>query len=464
MSIRFLPLLLAGSLTLLAACGGAEDQVAGDPSAAQEIVAGKVSGFGSIVVDGVTYDDENATVEHETSAGVFEALPPSAVELGMQVEVDASGDRARSLTIQTTLIAAIESLRSDGFVAAGQTVVIGPDTLYLGAAGLVDLQIGDWVAVHGTRDADDSIQADRVAVRAPEAPRLVRIAGIVRDLDEARSTFRIGRLLVDYSSDTRIVPAGAQLADGRAVVVFADGLPQAGVLEVRGIRVLRAGWADGRRVRVAGLVRDLDAQALSFRLFGTTVDASAARFANLSPTDLANGRRVRVLGTIRVTADGERSLVAETVWALGGTDDLTTVAGPVRNAVGAASFTIRGVTIDASGDSVRFIGGSAEQIADGVWLRVIGDPAGDRIVATTIEFRPPFVPTPRSGALLTIDALEGVIYRIESDRFLLNGIVVQVDAGGAAASTVATLRAGHRVRVSGVWTGGLLRLTTVTRL
>lgn len=528
---------LTAAVAGLSACGGGDEANTnpGSNTSSEEVSFGSVTGFGSVVVDGTRYEDDQAQVTEEVSAGVNSNLTLDSVELGMQVEVTADGDQAQAIVIRTSLVAAIDSLQSDGFTAAGQQVQVSTATIYSGTPGLADLSVGTRVAVHGTRNADDVIVARRVAVRSPDAEPFVRIVGVVRDLDERAQTFRLGNLIVDYSNNPRVVPAGASLAEGRGVVVFGATQPSVGMLQASGIRVLRAQVIEGRRVRVAGLIRDLDSPALTFRLHVSTIDASDARFVSGTSADLANGRRARVLGFVQLDANGNRIIKANTVWVGGSEDDPTTVAGPVRNFVSAASFTIRGVPIDASGETVRFVNGSADNLADGVLLRVIGAPDGEKITATSVEFLEhdsdrqrtiagfirnanPVDATLqifgvsikvldtttifdangdettnaalqngtwavakgqyrsgqlvadqirlRNGSSLVIDQIEGVAYRINvsTGRFWLNGVAVRIDDQVAGSVTIANLRSGHRVRVSGRWVNGELIVTSIVRV
>ncbi len=381
--------LITVAATGLAACGGAGQSDSITATDTKGTALGTVSGFGSIIVDGTRYNDEQATITTENAAGVTTEASLDDVALGMQVEVSATGDNANEVVIHTTVIGPIESLSSNGFIAAGQQIQVDGDTYFVGASGVSDLSVGDMVGVHGVRDSNDVIQADRVRLRAPDADRLIRIVGVIRDLDATAQTFRLGQLTVDYSNDPRIIPQDATLANGRAVVVFSDALPTAGTLQASGLRLLRSTLIDGRRIRVAGLIRDLDPDALAFRLHWATIDASQAEFVNGRATDLANGRRARVLGTVRIGEDGVRMIEAQKVWTLGDQDDPVAISGAIRDFAGAASFTGRGVAIDASGQAVTFLNGSAENLADGVLVRIKGTPSGDKVVAETVQFYEP---------------------------------------------------------------------------
>lgn len=431
-------ILFALAMTGLAACGTGDDSAAAS-TAISEMAIGSVSGFGSIIIDGTRYNDEQTLVTQEMTAGAVQNLSLDAVELGMQVELIAAGDAAQSVVIQTTLVAPIESISVDGFVAAGQTVRVQANTLYHGASGLADLVAGSYVAVHGSRDAGDMIIADLIRLRDPDADRLLRIVGAVRDLDTRNKTFDLGALTVNYADDPRIFPAGASLAEGSLVVVFSQSAPVAGVLTANGVRVLRSDLGDGRRIRVAGLIRDLDPVALTFRLHMATIDASSAEFVNGSAAQLANGRRARILGTVKIDQNGVRTIKADKVWTLAEPGEPTSVAGFVRNYVSPASFTVRGVTIDASGDSVQFLNGSVDNLAENVWIRVRGVPDGDKVVAQSIEFYDSNPDRTRTvaGFIRGYDAASGgfqiflASVNVTSETQVFNG-----DGGAASASAI----------------------------
>ena len=144
-----LTLSLALSAALIAACGGGGDTpaVAG-ASQATAYAAGPISGFGSVIVNGVRFSDDSASVsdDDDNSRG------RSELKLGMMVEVDGQGldhaaGSARALRIRfgSEIVGPINRIDSAGnsLVVLGQTVEIKPTTVFDdsitgGLAGLVD--------------------------------------------------------------------------------------------------------------------------------------------------------------------------------------------------------------------------------------------------------------------------------------------------------------------------------------
>jgi hypothetical protein len=176
-------LLAAGTAATLAACGGGGGGGNTTSSTASTTIptttptpaaptgaltaTGTVTGFGSVIVDGVKYDDSAATVKAEDDASSPRSVALSELKLGMQVEVKADdAGKAATVTISSEVFGRITALRADGFVVAGQTVKVSTDTanptVFEGVSGLSGLALNDFVEVHGKRDADGAIVASRI--------------------------------------------------------------------------------------------------------------------------------------------------------------------------------------------------------------------------------------------------------------------------------------------------------------
>ncbi|MFZ4761036.1 MAG: DUF5666 domain-containing protein, partial [Burkholderiaceae bacterium] len=178
-------LLAAGTAVTLAACGGGGDTGSTTPSTTPSttapasasstgalIATGTITGFGSVIVDGVKYDDSAATVKVEDDASSPRSVTLSELKLGMQVEVKADDSgKAGTVTISSEVYGRITALRADGFVVAGQTVKVSTDTatptVFEGVSGLSGLALNDFVEVHGKRDADGAIVASRIERKDP---------------------------------------------------------------------------------------------------------------------------------------------------------------------------------------------------------------------------------------------------------------------------------------------------------
>ena len=155
----------------LSACGGGGISVpglnisGGVGSGGTGFVEGLVSGFGSVIVDGIEYNDTNALAQTENELG---ALSITQVKLGQRVLLAQSSSGVAS-TIQTTpqLRGEIsQSINGNYFQLLGQWVQVtsqntnaGNATVLEGLASLSELTQGQSLDVHGTWSFDASKNA-----------------------------------------------------------------------------------------------------------------------------------------------------------------------------------------------------------------------------------------------------------------------------------------------------------------
>src|SRR5262245_47627784 len=133
--VRRLRCAAAALLLALSACGGVE--TGGTGPTASSYVEGPVTGFGSVIVGGIRFDDSNARIEDSDGA----MRDRGELRLGMRVEVEAgtiatAGDGARSATatrvrIAPGLLGPVATLDAAGstFGVLGQTVRVGSFTV-----------------------------------------------------------------------------------------------------------------------------------------------------------------------------------------------------------------------------------------------------------------------------------------------------------------------------------------------
>jgi len=449
----------------LAACGGgggdATTSAAPAPSNGAQTASGTITGFGSVIVDGVKYDDSAAVVKVEDDSGAPRTVSVADLKLGMQVEVRADdAGRASTVTVQSEVKGRIESLVAGGFVVAGQTVRESTDTAaptaYEGVANLAGLAVGDFVEVHGVRDADRIIVATRIEREDASATPRVRVVGPVEKLDLAKKTFMLGTLTVTWTDATRLLPAGATLADGLRVAVWSDVAPVGNTLAAKSIVIKRAEAPNTARAAVAGLVRGLDFAKKTFRIGEFDVDASAAAFSKGTANDLANGRRLRVRGTL---VDGV--LKATDVRFVKDQGDATVeLTGVVTDFAGTA-FKVRGVPIDVSGSGVQYSNGAQANLANGVLVRIEGDVAGNVVKPREIKF----VTSEDDRARWLFGTVQG--YQAQAGTFRLMGLEAKLtDAttfrnGDSTPATRADFGNDDRVQLRGAFVSGVFVVSEV---
>ncbi len=377
---------LAATLLLaLSACGGGVET--GGTGA---YVQGPIVGFGSVIVAGVRFDDSRASIE-DPDGGVRRR---EDLRLGMQVEVesgpigdDGSGGRVATATrvrLASELlgpVGLIDEANSRLFVL-GQLVRLTSATVIDGVAGgAAGLRIGDVVEVHGFFAPVVGYVATRIERRVV-SPASYRVRGLVRDLDAAAQTLRVGLQVFDLS----LVGIPPDLTNEQFVRLALQTSQVGGRWRASAITVEARGAGDRDEAEVEGLISAFTSAA-QFSVNGVRVDASGATHVDGS-AGLAEGVRVKVRGRSQAGV-----LIAATV-DIRSDGDVLLEGVDLRGAVGsvdavAQTFTLLGSTVFyGMQPAPGFDGGTASDLAAGRLVRVRGivGPDRTRVVAMRIEF------------------------------------------------------------------------------
>lgn len=309
MMLRFM--LLAFFTWMPLGCGGGGDSQAGGGIGGTGLYAssvGTVTEFGSVVVNGVTYETRNARVivENEPKGTGDEAVLQN-LAVGMVVRVegwlnDEVSGTAEQVFFSADLQGPVESLtildsRTQRVVILGQPVVIDDRTLFRNTAASAISQ-GMVLEVSGYADENGVILATFAGKVADSLPSggAVKIKGEVQDLNTGAKTFRIGSLAIDYAGATRLPPAG--LATGQFLEVRGR-LQAPGLLAADRIDLAEdIGSGAFETVDLEGIVSQMSSTA-EFRVGRRTIRTdSDTTWANLVPEDLTPGTRVIVRGVL----------------------------------------------------------------------------------------------------------------------------------------------------------------------
>jgi hypothetical protein len=308
------------SVTGLAACGGGGTTVAGGGSGGTGV--GPVSGFGSVIVNGIKYSTDNANIV----VGGAENRPESELKVGMRVRVEG----AFSATDNSGTAKRVEAIREvrgpmdDNGVdnvlnrlrVAGQTVLVDPATLFDNVADLLELQEiqsetlhHPEVEVHGAADGNGFLHATYIRKGAndfPVATDNVEVRGIIAGLTPITTRFFINSLLVNYGGAVRVNVPLTGLADGmyvevRGKLTAAGG---SGTLNASRIEVFdNTVGANNDAVRVEGYVVSGTSKS-SFVLLGpggkVSVDGQGATLVPQAAS-IGPGKKVQVEGAITGT-------------------------------------------------------------------------------------------------------------------------------------------------------------------
>ncbi|ROO28430.1 DUF5666 domain-containing protein [Salinisphaera orenii] len=292
----------------LAACGGGGDDGGGQIAGIEG--TGIVSGFGSVWVNGIEFETDDAEI-------VFNGEPvgEDALRVGDIVTVRGTieDDRAEAdrIVFDRVLdgpISRIEVRNGVGrLVALGETVHIDTDTRLINTPA-DELAAGDLIAVSGVAADDGDLRATSIEQGPTYRPDSTRIdiEGRVRDL--AADRFYIGPLEIDYGGATVDLAAG-ELKDGAFVQVFGtQGAAADAPLVADSVIVRSRGPAsDSGHVFRTGRIENFDGPG-DFTIAGQRIDAQDASRNDDASIDPAEGVFAWVYGTMR-----DNVLVADTL-------------------------------------------------------------------------------------------------------------------------------------------------------
>ncbi len=427
---------------LLVACGGGSD--AGG-AAAEAAYQGTINGFGSVIVNGVRFDDSAARISVDD-----EVVSVGSLKLGMRADVtgsvssDGSSGSASSCVVDTSVRGAIASIdtAASRFTIRGISVQVDDKTVFEGAGNLAALKVGDWVEVHGSVDFTNRVvQATRVEVRPPEEVGRMVLFGKATGV--TATSFTLGDLTVNYAAARLIGFDNNTITEGAVVRVRSNVSPVGNVLQATVVKAVKAPrLLDGTPAAVEGRVQQF-VSVSDFLVSGTAVDASSAEFQFGSAADLSEGKRVIVYGTL---ANGK--IIAKKIRIFRpDLDGEVRLIGMVSDYVSVASFKVRGVAVDAS--AAVFEDGTAAELMDGRLVEIKGQSAGSVVKATRVEFEETrnganaVLTGVVSGFVSTADfKVAGKAVKVAADVRYVNGTVADVIDGANLWLTGSTDAAG----------------------
>lgn len=379
-----------GAATVLTACGGGGGDDTDTAAAAENFTTGPITGFGSVIVGGVRFDDTLALIVDEDG----NRLTRGDLKLGRVIDIDAARiDRAemRAVALRIALggslvgpVSAVDSTAST-ITLLGQTVLITTSTVFDTSivGGLAGVTVGQVHEVHGLYDP-----ANRrfVATRVDTAPGATeyKLRGQIAELDTTAKTFKIGSELINYAG----VPAEdltRPLANGQLVRVRLQTTQVGGAWVATRLRHSTRVFEPRPEAHVEGVITAFTSPQ-AFEINGLPVDATNARFPD-GQAGVVLGARVEVEGAIvngvlvatEVSLRERRDPLLRLLEFRGEMTGLDTAA---------KTFALRGLTMSYAG-TVLYRNGTEASLANGRQVEVKGTISLDRtrIDARVIEFR-----------------------------------------------------------------------------
>lgn len=379
--------------TGLSACGGGGDVAGVGQGGTGAFSIGPITGLGSIIVNGIRYDDSGASISSDDSS-----LSARDLRLGMVVAVQGSPavngqSTATRIVLGGELVGPISSVSTSGFVVLGQTVNVTTSTFYGPSisGGLSGLAVGQVVEVHGIADTDPNSQT-ATFVERKSSPSEYKLQGKVTAHNATDKTFSIGSLAMSYAGtdadDVRIVPNADTLVRVRLATA-----PVGGAYPVTRIRKPEDSFSGfSGEVEFKGTITAFTSTA-SFSVNDLPVNASGASFPE-GTGGIVAGAFVEVKGAlvngevvatrVKPEDDGGAGGVG-TEFELHGTVSAATASGS------GGSFTLTssgGVAVTVGWASgIEFRDGTATNLVNGSRVEVKGTlSGGSTVTATRISF------------------------------------------------------------------------------
>lgn len=297
--IQYQPFIAALSLLLLSNCGGGFVGIDGSGSKPQLQVSatGPINGFGSVIVNGVHYNTDNALVYIRGNLAEEMALDVGdyVVVVGA-INSDGEGI-ANEVHYQPRVTGLVETVdvNLNRLSVMGQNIQLMEDTTYssdIAPRNIEGIKPGQKVTVSGISDAQNVIRATRIELSEYAD---FEVLGAIESVDSQKRVFYIDDLKVDY----RNIPVTVeQMRDGKVVAVSGQDL-QDGTLLASAInfnmdyRQLRS--VDS--IEFTGFVKNKTISGFDIDTLPVAVDANTV-FQGGKKADLSNNDKVRIKGAI----------------------------------------------------------------------------------------------------------------------------------------------------------------------
>jgi len=452
--------LLAGA-TLLSACGGGAVIGGVGTGGTGAFSSGAISGLGSIVVNGVRYDDSAASVSDDGG----NSSNSGSLKLGVVVEVQgddivtpASGlptSNARSVVFRSEIKGPVTAVNAAAgtLTVLGQAVVVSASTVFdLNLPnGLASVTVGQLLEVYGFVDANGVYQATRI--EGEDSTSAYKIRGKLSTLNTAAKTFQIGAAVIDYSA----INFNFTLVNGQTIRVELATTPNTlgrwVATRLNSATALGSAASSAATVELEGVVTGM-AGARSFVVDGITVDASGV---NNFPAGVAVGSRLEVKGKLESGV-----LVASRVKLEDDNDREFEIKGNIAALnTTAKTFEIRGVLIAYGG--ATFKDGVQANLSVDVRVEIKGtlNATGTVVTASEVEFKG--LDDDKNSNSNGGYEVKGAISLLNTTAktFVVRNVTVNYAAAGFEDGSAADLSNGAVVEVKGTVSVGVLLATKV---
>jgi hypothetical protein len=469
----FSAMVAAATVLTASGCGsgGGDGQTAGiDRGGAPIATSGPISGFGSVIVNGIRFDTSSTSITIDGQSGSTDDLAVGQIVTVQGVIDDNGNATADAIEFNDNVEGPISSIDTtlQQFVVLNQIVQINDGTSFdddIVPRSLDGLAVGEVIEVSGFVDANGDIVATHIERHASGG--VFEIMGLISDLNTTTQSFQVGALTVDYSAATLEDFLNTGPANGDIVEVKGTDFSTGGDFLATRVERKIAGLVggDGDEAKLERLVTRI-VSASEFDLSGQRVIVTPqTEYKGGSLTDLALNVQVEVEG--RLNSSG--MLVAEKIEFRQQQSDVRLTGNVEAVDVTAGTVTLGGVPVrvnsstrieDKSDTQLQPFGLADIRVGDFLEVRAQIDTDG-QYTATRLERD-----EPDRGDFEIEDELRGVITTVSGTQFSVLGFTVQTDAATefrdlnrnriTQAQFFAQMLVGQSVKVEGVLSGTTL--------
>ena len=301
-------------LGTLYACGGSSGYDSTPPTTPPTggigrngIAVGPISNFGSVVVNGVTYNTDSATfMVNDATATQADLRVGDVVVVSGTIDNNGTTGTANTVVFDDLVKGPVDSIDLAGgaLLVLGQTVLVSPNTSFddgFNPASIEGVSVGQIVEVSGQIDANDNIVATRIEPK-PVGTQF-EVHGTVAGLDNGNMRFTLRNLTVDFSTAILDNFPNSQITNGDFVEAKGVSLGAAGELIATKVELesFVLGANNGDRLEIEGFITRFSS-ATDFDVAGLPITTNASTvFVGGTAADLGLNVKVEVEGDIDAT-------------------------------------------------------------------------------------------------------------------------------------------------------------------
>jgi hypothetical protein len=380
---------------LTISCGGDMGSLLSDSGVGTggtgSISVGPISGFGSVIVNGVRFDDSKAVIENENG----DLLDSSALGLGMMAEVvgyqtDTSTGVANTIRVFSEILGPVNNIDTNQstFTVLGQIVKINDATVFSGISGIADLNNASIIEAWGVSDTiNNQFIATRIELKTTPVAEY-KISGDLPNVNTSTTTKQ--ECNTGLQAAIVCVPSSVEnsVSSGLSGI---ESIPNISA----GLAVVSVKYSDKSKIKQAtqGTVLEMEGVVSSvidgsyLVLNNVTVKFDSAQIEKGTLADIQAGAMLEIKGALNSSGiliaqeiDVQNKEFKEKEFEL---------HGSVSNFVDVSNFLVRNVRVNASNISSSISVSMMNQIKNGAKIevhgRLISTPQGSVLSATRIE-------------------------------------------------------------------------------